>query len=375
MAGRGLRVAVDAIPLLGPRTGVGTFAAEVLRGLAGHPGVDPVAYAVTWRRRQRLAAVVPPGVRPVTRAMPARPLWAVWGRVAAPPIEAFVGRVDVVHGTNFVVPPTWWAQAVVTVHDLTAVRFPELCLPATLAYPGLIRRAVRRGAWVHTVSQFVAGEVRDHFGVPAERVRVVPNGVAPGPVGDPDVGRALAGGERFVLALGTVEPRKDYPALVAAFDRLAEGEGDLRLVIAGPDGWGAGALDGALRSARHRGRVVRTGWVSDGQRAGLLAAAAVLAFPSRYEGFGLPPLEAMAAGVPVVATGVGAVPEVVGDAAVLVPPGDVEALAEALAAVLGDEGRAEDLRRRGRERVGEFSWDRTVAGLVRLYQDAASGVA
>lgn len=370
MSATPLRVAVDAMPLLGTRTGVGVFTAEVLTRLAARPDVHPVAYAVTWRRRRQLPGVLPAGVAAVLRPMPARLLWAAWSRLPAPPIEAFTGRVDVVHGTNFVVPPTRRAGAVVTVHDLTVVHFPELCQPATLAYPRLIRRALRRGAYVHTVSEFVADEVRHHFGVPAERVRAVPNGLAVAEPGDPEVGRRLAGGERFVLALGTVEPRKDLPSLVAAFDRLAGDDPDVRLVIAGPDGWGAESLADAIRSARHHDRVTRVGWVSAGQRAGLLAAAAVLAFPSRYEGFGLPPLEAMAAGVPVVATAAGAVPEVVGEAAVLVPPGDVDALAGALAQVLGDESWAERLRRRGHERVAAFSWDTTVEGLVALYREA-----
>ena len=118
--------------------------------------------------------------------------------------------------------------------------------------------------------------------------------------------------------------------------------------------------------------MVRLGWVTGEQRAGLLAAATVFAFPSRYEGFGLPPLEAMAAGVPVVATAAGAVPEVVGDAAVLVPVGDVDALAGALAELVGDRERAGEMRRRGRERVAVFSWDRTVDSLVRLYRDVIS---
>ncbi len=119
------------------------------------------AYAVSWRRRRLLADRLPAGVDAHQHAMPARPLHALWARADRPAVEWFIGAVDVVHGTNFVVPPTRRAAAVVSVHDLTPLHHPELCDAATLTYPGLIRRAVTRGAWVHTDSAFVADEVID----------------------------------------------------------------------------------------------------------------------------------------------------------------------------------------------------------------------
>jgi glycosyltransferase involved in cell wall biosynthesis len=374
-----MRLAYDATALLGPRTGVGVFTAEVLARLAERPGLDVVAYGVTWRGRTGLASELPPGVGLARRPMAARPLRLGWSRTDLPPIEWWTGAVDVVHGPNFVVPPSRRAAAVVTVHDLACVRFPELCTRDTLEYPGLIRRAIRRGATVHTVSQFVADEVVATFAIEPERVVVIPNGVvAPDPHvdgrADPTTPTGLAPGGRFVLALGTVEPRKDLPLLVRAFDLRAEHDPELRLVIAGPDGWGAAALTEAVSASHHRSRIVRTGWVDDHRREALLREASVYAFPSRYEGFGLPPLEAMAKGTPVVATRVGALPEVLGDAAVFVAPQDAEALAAALGQVLDDEEYTATLVARGRRQADHYSWDTTTERLSSLYAElAASG--
>ncbi len=363
-----MRLAIDATPLLGPRTGVGAFVAGLLGALAHRPDVAVTAFGVTWRGRRRLGALLPPGVNAASRPMAARPLRWAWQRAAKPPIEWWTGPIEVVHGTNFVVPPTRRAGAVVTVHDLTCLHFPELCDAATLAYPSLLRAAIARGALVHAVSRFVADEVIEHLGADHQQVGVAYSGVPPVGPGDAARGRRLARSERYVLALGTVEPRKDLPLLVRAFDALAGQRPDVRLVLAGPNGWGAEALAVALAGASHRRRIVRLGWVSNNDRAALLAGASVLAYPSRYEGFGFPPLEAMAAGVPVVATAAGALPEVVGDAAVLVKVGDGDALAGALASLLDDAERREALVAAGRRRVARYRWDRCAEDLMVLYQ-------
>jgi glycosyltransferase involved in cell wall biosynthesis len=257
---------------------------------------------------------------------------------------------------------------VVTVYDLTALRFPELCSPASLGYPDQVRAAVGRGAWVHVLARAIGDEVVERLGVPAERVRVVASGVDPVVGGDAAAGRSRAGFDRYVLALGTVEPRKGLPLLVRAFDRLAAGRPDLGLVVAGPDGWGTESFAGAVALARHGDRVKRLGWVDGATRADLLAGAAVLAVPSVYEGFGYPALEAMSAGTPVVASAAGSLPEVVGDAGVLVPPGDVDALTEALAGVV--DGGPGEWPARGLANVARFGWDACASGLVALYGDA-----
>lgn len=362
-----LRVAVDATALIGPRTGVGEVTFGLLGALAARSDVEPVAYAVSYSGRDALPGLLPRGVVAATLPCPARVAHALWRIVPSPRIEAWTGRVDVVHATNFVAPPAR-APVVVTVHDLTFVRFPELCTRAVLRYEGGLRRALARGATVHTPSDFVASEVREAFALPHERVFRVHNGLTPIGGGDPAAGRRLAGVERYVLALGTVEPRKNLPTLVRAFDACAADAPDLRLVVAGPDGWDGDAFAAACSAARHRDRVVRLGYVREAERADLLAGAAVFAYPSVYEGFGLPPLEAMQAGVPVVASDAGALPEVLGDAARLVDPHDADALAAALAALLHDDAQRADLVARGRERSARYSWTRAADELVIHYR-------
>jgi len=363
-----LRVAFDATPLLGTRTGIGVATAEIMAALVKRPEVDLSAYAVSLRHRGALSSAVPEGVHTNQRPMAARPLAWAWAHGNHPRLERFIDDVDVVHGTNFMVPPSRKAARVVSVWDLTFVRHPELCEPATLRFERLVARAVRSGAVVHTPAQAIADEVRRHFGARREQVVVVPLGIPDLGAPDDEAASALIDLERpYVLSIGTAEPRKDLPSLVSAFDLLAKRRDDVQLVLAGPPGWGEGALSAAIASSTAQERIHRVGYVSDGVLSSLLRRARTLAYPSLYEGFGFPPLQAMAAGVPVVTTRVGSLSEVVGGASLMVEPGDVDDLASALEVGVADEAQRSVLITAGRTRALDFTWERTADALLALY--------
>ena len=330
-----LSVGFEATPLLGRPTGVGAFCLGALDRARG----DPVRGGLGLRRQLAPTPAPrgagPPGDPDRQRAMPARPLHAAWSRGWPPPVEWFVGRHEVVHGTNFVVPPTRSAARVVTVHDLTVVLYPELCDPPTLRFPDLIRRAVADGAWVHTPSQYVADQVVAEFSIHPERVRAVHHGIPVPPAPGPRPAAPAAPADPPARGVRPLRPgRRDHRA---AQGLPAAGVGVRRAGRPTTRRWRwwwwaptAGAPSALPPPSRHpRGGTGSCvpGYLDDRGLDAVLRHASVLAYPSRYEGFGFPPLQAMAAGVPVVATAAGALPEVVGDGALLVDPGDRDGLA------------------------------------------------
>jgi glycosyltransferase involved in cell wall biosynthesis len=366
-----VRVAIDATPLLESPTGIGRVTRATIEALIAHTDLDIACYSVTWRGRGRMQDACPPGATAHARPVPARLAHRLWARTAIPWAELLAGDADVVHGMNYVAPPTRRASTVVSVHDLTFLHHPEWCTATVLRFPRLIQRAIDRGAFVHTGAEAIAAEIREAFDVDDDRVVAVHHGL------DRDLGETALGGGvatiagTYVLALGTIEPRKDYPTLVRAFDLLAADEPDLRLVVAGGEGWGSDEYHRVLATARARDRIVSLGYVDESTRRNLLRHAAVLAYPSAYEGFGLPPLEAMQVGVPVVTTDAGALPEVVGEAAEIVGVGDASALAKAMLNAL-DPARRAELIRAGTENIRRFDWADTARRLHDLYRSAAA---
>ena len=370
-----MRVGLDATPLLGARTGVGRYVEHLLKELTELPalaGGELVATAFTLRGAGGLPAAVPPGVAVRHRPAPARLLRAAWERAELPPVEWLTGRLDVFHGTNFVLPPLRRAGGVLTVHDLSYLRFPETVSAASLRYRELVPRGLRRAAVVLTPSEAVAAEVRDEYGL-GDEVVATPLGVdgswfAATPA-EPAwlAGRRLP--ERYLLFVGTVEPRKGLPGLLRALRLLHDAEpATPPLVLVGPAGWGPALETAALPP----GAVLTAGYLDTAELRGLVAGAAALVYPTRYEGFGLPPLEAFAAGTPVVASDLPVVREVTGTLATLTPAGDDAALAGALAKVLGEPDS--DAARAARQaRARTFSWAETARRTYSAYVRADAG--
>jgi glycosyltransferase involved in cell wall biosynthesis len=366
-----VRVAIDATPLLEPPTGIGRVTRSTIEALVAHTDLEVACYSVTWRGRGRLPDACPPGATAHARPFPARLAHRLWARVGVPWAELLAGPADVVHGMNYVAPPARRASTVVSVHDLTFLHHPEWCTETVLRFPLLIQRAIDRGAFVHTGAEAIATEIRDAFDVDHHRVVAVHHGLDRDLGGSNGAGGVAAIAGTYILALGTIEPRKDYPTLVRAFDLLAADEPELRLVVAGGEGWGNDEYHHVLSAARARDRIVSLGYVDESMRRNLLHHAALLAYPSAYEGFGLPPLEAMQVGVPVVTTDAGALPEIVGEAAEMAGVGDPSALAKAMLNALEPVRRAE-LIRAGAENVRRFDWADTARRLHDLYRSAAA---
>jgi glycosyltransferase involved in cell wall biosynthesis len=393
-----VRVGLDATPLLGPRTGVGRYVAGLAGALATLAGPEPEELALipfTWRGTAGLPAAAPSGprVRLGRRRAPARLLQAAWSRLAWPPVEWLSGPVDVFHATNFTAPPTSGAATVVTIHDLTYLRYPEMVTDASARYRDLVPRALRRGALVVTPTTAVATEVAQEYGLSEDRLVVTPLGVDATwrQATPPDPAWLATHGlpERYLLFVGNREPRKNLPTLLTAYRELLssrvvgvetgptvrEGSGRTTeattvppLVLVGPPGWGD-ALDTAGLPAD---AVRAPGYLPEPDLARVVAGAAALVLPSWYEGFGLPALEALACGTPVVASDLPAHREVLGDQALLFPPGDPDALAGALARVLGDPG-GEPAKAARRTRAAGFTWENCATATLAAYHRALEG--
>jgi glycosyltransferase involved in cell wall biosynthesis len=349
-----MNVAFDAHTLGQRQTGNETYVLGLLHGLEqigfsvhAYGFVPPPTVVHPWRR-----------LRPHARAI----------RIPiAVPLAARRDRLDLYHGT-WAIPPVMPCPSVVTVHDLTFLLHPEWFRRDTAVLMGvMVGHAVRKAARVITISERTKEDIVERYLVPAEQITVTY--LAPRPAFSmpvPDVHPSSA----YFLHVGNIQPRKNVGVLIRALAILRDRDLAVPLVLAGQPQ--AAQQDILIAIRRHRlEKLVRfTGYVSDDALRSLYAGCTALVHPALYEGFGLTPLEAMAMGRPVIAADAGSIPEVVGDGALLVPPGDAEGWADAMEQVLCNEPVRCDLARRGLMRAAEFSWERCARETVGVYERA-----
>ena len=372
-----MRVGIDGIPLATPKTGIGHYTFELARELARLAPADefelvaPVALDVAAGDG---AEPLPPNLRAVHA--PVNALRRRWWTIGLPLYVRQTG-LTLFHGTNYNVPLWQRCPTVVTIHDLS------LLLHAETHREDLVRRARRRlptmtriATRIITDSESVKREICEHLKVAPDKITAVAlaprRAFRPVPTTEARAALSRLGVEsEFILFVGTVEPRKNLLTLVRAFDELMRTT-DLRpqLVIAGQKGWLTQELDAYVERSALGARILFTGYVSDEDLRALYSTCRVSVYPSLYEGFGLPPLEAMACGAPVITSRIPVIMETAADAARLVAPTDVQALTAALVELLTDEGARAYLSAAGLQRAAEFTWARTAERTLAVYREA-----
>lgn len=356
---------LDGTPLLGVRTGIGRYVAELLPRLvlAARSRLPAARIGVsTWTWRGGTLADLPAGTRQVGRRAPARLLQTVWSWLDHPVVEDLVGDIDIFHGTNFVSPPTRRAREVVTVHDLTYIDLTETVSSASLAYQRLVPRALERGAHVLVPTEVVRDAVMETYGLPASRVTTTPLGVdrawfskqaPPREHGLTDLP------SRYIVFVGSLDPRKNLPRLIEAHQQAQAVDASVPdLVLAGPAG--------RETSLQGSPGVHLTGWLSDAALRSVVAGSQGLALPSLDEGFGLPVVETLACGLPVLTSDLPVFSEVAGEFAVTCQPTEIDSIVQALVTLSQTETVPGAAARR-RAWASAFTWERCAERTLDAY--------
>ncbi len=357
--------------------GIGRYVRELIAALAMCDPQQTYRLFVAGANTHQLPPV--PGPKFFWRATRITPLWfaRIWYRARIPlPVETFTGRIQLFHATDFTLPPTLpGTRTLLTVHDLSFVRAPETATPVLKAYlDEVVPRSVRRATHVLADSQATKDDLIEFYGTAPEKISVLLSGVTANfkPVTDPETRKAVR--ERYniqenpyIFSVGTVQPRKNYARLIEALAALGPAYADVHVVIAGGRGWLDDPIYETVQRLGLAERVHFIGFARDEDLPALYTDAACVAYPSLYEGFGFPVLEAMACGTPTMTSDVSSMPEVAGDAALMVDPYDVDAIADALKQLLSDHTLRAELIVRGYQQASQFTWTQSARQLKAIY--------
>lgn len=385
-----MKIAIDISPLATQkRTGIENYVFNLCKNL---PLVDKeneyVLFANSYRHYQSLRTAVEeisvrsyPNMSAKISKLPGTFLRLLWGCLRAPSAERLVGDIDIFHhASHRMSPPSKKTRLVVTIFDLTPIKHPTYHTKGMISryisdFPHLLKNADK----VIAISNCTKNDIIEHFDIAEERVQVTPLAANDDykQISDKHAIDKIKGiydiDKDYILFVGTLEPRKNLVNLLKAYCILPDYlKRDYALVLCGKKGWYYEEIFETVRELKLENKVIFTGYVPDKDIPLLMNGAAVFVYPSFYEGFGLPPLEAMACGTPVISTNVSSIPEVVGDAGILVSPTDVEELSDAMLRVLDNETLKAQLSEKGLKQASKFSWRATAEKTMEVYNEVGS---
>ena len=366
---------MDIQSALAQRAGVGRYTKTLVEHLGAMAGDDELCcFFFDFKRRGYSGSVPNARMRSITWC-PGRLAQGLWKTIRFPPFNWLAGAADVYHFPNFIIPPLTRGRAVVTIHDVSFLRFPEAAEPGNLRYLNAqIKRTIDRADLILTDSRFSAAEMQELLNVPAERIRAVHLGLTRNMLPPDDTARtetlkAININRPYVLFVGTLEPRKNVPFLIEVFEQMHGFDGDL--VIAGMRGWKYEPILERLNASPRRDRIRYLDYVAEEDLPALYAGAELFLFPSLYEGFGFPPLESMRCGTPVVSSRAGSLPEVLGSAARYVDDYDPGHWATVVEQLWGNQDQRRTMREQGFRHATRYTWEETARQTWEAYRQVA----
>lgn len=375
-----MHISIDYTSALAQGAGIGRYTRELVSALSEIDHENRYLLVCPRNSRGKQVGNWPPNFKPHILPISQWLATVLWHRLRAPlPLDLFTGPVDIFHSPDFVLPPLRHGKTILTVHDLSFLRYPECFEPSLVKYlRRLVPRSVGHASLVLADSESTKRDLVELMKVPAQKIEVLYAGVNSTfiPISDE---RFLAAVLKkyfieapFLLFVGTIEPRKNLERLLQSYSRLHVEEGiQQHLLLAGELGWLYADLFQEVQRLKLENSVRFLGYVPDDELPVLMSLADLFVFPSLYEGFGLPPLEAMACGTPVVASNTSSLIEILGDAALLVDPARVDLLAEAIYQALTNTGQRQSMVAKGLDRAKKFTWSRAARTLLLLYEQVA----
>jgi glycosyltransferase involved in cell wall biosynthesis len=378
-----MRIAIDYTAAIRQGAGIGAYVRNLVTAMLAQDTSNQYTLLTSGRSTKERSFPQAENVRGRNFLIPDRYLNVLWYRWQVPfPPALFSGPTDIYHGPDFVLPPLGKKiRKVVTIHDLAFLEHPEYAVPSLAAYlRKVVPEAVKAADIVVTISHEVSRTLIEHFQIPQEKLAVIPPGVGKSfhRITDPiilDATRYKFGLKNpLVLAVGTLEPRKNHLGLIKAFYQAQKKKnGPAMLAIAGGQGWLYEETKRMVDELKLDKKVRFLGRVSDLELMALYSIADLFAFPSFFEGFGIPPLEAMACGTPVITSNISSLPEFASDAALLVNPQNTDEIAQAIMRLLEDEQLYRELQEKGYQRAKQYTWEMSARKMLYVYNQIYTG--